>query len=284
MPDAHTISIITVNLNNRQGLEYTLGSVLAQSFTDYQLVVIDGGSTDGSVDVIRALSHKISYWISEPDWGIYHAMNKGLARASGQYCLFLNSGDWLTENGLLEAARVCTGEDIIYFNCYLSYSSTDFVEQTYPQNLTLRSFYKRTIGHQSTLIRRDLFNRYGSYNENKRLHSDYEFWIKTIIIENASCKYVNEFLCFYDMTGRSAASDSISQFEVATILNRYIPRRVQADYAYWYAKECDMEILEWYKANKLLYAALVFVYKVIRRVRKLMPAKLSLAASPAKLI
>ena len=281
-----TISIITINLNNRQGLEKTLISVINQSITDYQLVVIDGGSTDGSINIIRALSHKIHYWISEPDRGIYHAMNKGLAQAGGRYCLFLNSGDWLTENGLLEAVNACTGEDIIYFNCYRSYSSIDFVEQTYPSNLTFRSFYKKTIGHQSTLIYRDLFNRYGSYNETNRLHSDYEFWIKTIIIGDATCKYVNKFLCYYDMTGRSTTADSVSQFEVATALNMYIPQRVQDDYAYWYAREHDMEILEWYKANKSLYAALIFIYKVIKRIRKLVsiPTRKLLADSLAKLV
>jgi glycosyltransferase involved in cell wall biosynthesis len=273
MSDARTISIITVNLNNREGLEKTLNSVVNQTCTDYELLIIDGGSTDGSVDVIRALSDKISYWISEPDQSIYHAMNKGLAKVNGEYCLFLNAGDWLTDNGLVEAIRECTGEEIIYFNCYLSYNNSRFEEQTYPKHLTLRSFYKRTIGHQSTLIRSSLFGQYGNYSETYRIHSDYEFWIKTIILENATCKYVNKFLCFYDMAGQSAMSTQKSAQEISSILDRYVPRRVQEDYAYWYAKEREMEILEWYKANKPLYAVLVFIYKVIKNVNRLFSPK-----------
>lgn len=269
MSDAPKIAIITVNLNNRKGLEKTIDSVYKQTYTNYELIVIDGGSTDGSIDVIRDMSDKISYWISEPDRGIYCAMNKGLAKASGQYCLFLNSGDWLTNNGLPEAAKACKGEDIIYFNCYLSYSDTRFEEQTYPEHLTLRSFYKRTIGHQSTLIRKALFSKYGDYSETNRIHSDYEFWIRTIIVENAKCKYVDKFLCFYDMTGQSAMPDSASQQEIDTILDRYIPRRVQDDYAYWYAKERDMDIVEWYKAHKLVYAIMVLVYKAIKNINRL---------------
>ncbi|MDR2910496.1 MAG: glycosyltransferase [Bacteroidales bacterium] len=89
------LSIITINLNNVAGLQKTIESVVKQTFTDYEYIVIDGGSTDGSADIIKQHANKITYWVSEPDKGIYNAMNKGIRVAKGEYCLFLNSGDWL---------------------------------------------------------------------------------------------------------------------------------------------------------------------------------------------
>ncbi len=87
------LSIITVNLNNKDGLQKTIDSVISQTFKDFEWIVIDGGSTDGSKELIEKYSDYISYWVSEPDKGIYNAMNKGIKVAKGDYLEFLNSGD-----------------------------------------------------------------------------------------------------------------------------------------------------------------------------------------------
>ena len=89
------LSIITVNLNNRDGLQRTIDSVVSQTFTDYEWIVIDGGSTDGSRELIGQHQDRFAYWCSEPDKGIYNAMNKGIAHAKGEWLQFLNSGAWL---------------------------------------------------------------------------------------------------------------------------------------------------------------------------------------------
>ena len=86
-------SIITINYNNSEGLRQTIDSVVSQTYHEYEYIVIDGGSTDGSVDIIGFFSDKVDYWVSEKDRGIYHAMNKGVAQAHGDYCIFMNSGD-----------------------------------------------------------------------------------------------------------------------------------------------------------------------------------------------
>ncbi len=96
------VSVITINYNNAQGLQKTIDSVISQTFKDYEFIIIDGGSTDESVDIIRKNSGKISYWVSEKDGGIYNAQNKGAKKASGEYCLFLNSGDFLMDSQTLE--------------------------------------------------------------------------------------------------------------------------------------------------------------------------------------
>ena len=87
------LSVITINFNNRDGLRKTIESVVNQTYNDFEYIIIDGGSTDGSVDVIKEYADRIDYWVSEPDKGIYNAMNKGIDVAKGEYCIFMNSGD-----------------------------------------------------------------------------------------------------------------------------------------------------------------------------------------------
>ncbi|MEP7170167.1 MAG: glycosyltransferase, partial [Bacteroidota bacterium] len=94
-------SIITVNLNNAAGLKKTIESVVTQTFNDVEYIIIDGASTDGSKEVIKNYETKISYWVSEKDTGIYNAMNKAIKKAKAEYCLFLNSGDSLTNKKVL---------------------------------------------------------------------------------------------------------------------------------------------------------------------------------------
>jgi len=106
------LSIITVNLNNAEGLRKTIESVVTQTFTDFEYIIIDGGSTDGSVEIIKLYADKITYWVSEPDKGIYNGMNKGIMVAKGEYCQFLNSGDWLVNENVLK--EVFADVDIVY--------------------------------------------------------------------------------------------------------------------------------------------------------------------------
>lgn len=115
------LSIITVNLNNREGLRKTIESVICQSFSDYEYIIIDGGSTDGSKELIELYQNKVTYWISETDKGIYNAMNKGIKTGKGDYCLFLNSGDWLVNSTVIEKEFSDSKQaDIIYGNTIFS--------------------------------------------------------------------------------------------------------------------------------------------------------------------
>ena len=113
-----TVSIITITYNAERFLERTVQSVVAQQATDYEYIVIDGASTDGTLDIIRKYEHHITRWISEPDGGLYDAMNKGLHRARGQYVWFMNAGDELhhpqTLPHLLE--RIATTQADVYYS------------------------------------------------------------------------------------------------------------------------------------------------------------------------
>ena len=92
------VSVITISYNNAEGLRRTIESVVAQNYSDYEYIIIDGGSTDNSLQIIESYASHISYWVSEPDKGVYNAMNKGIAQAKGEYLHFLNSGDCYDEN------------------------------------------------------------------------------------------------------------------------------------------------------------------------------------------
>ena len=111
-----TLSIITINYNNRDGLQKTIDSVISQSFNDYEWIVIDGDSNDGSREIIEQYCDRFAYWCSEPDSGIYNAINKGLSHATGEYVQFLNSGDWLYSDNILEKAfSIIDGKNDIYY-------------------------------------------------------------------------------------------------------------------------------------------------------------------------
>ena len=115
-------SIITINYNNADGLRRTIESVVSQTYADYEYLIIDGGSTDGSVNAIKEYEDKISYWVSEKDGGIYNAMNKGVKVAHGEYLIFMNSGDVFYNDRVIERIESSqrTDDIISTINEYLS--------------------------------------------------------------------------------------------------------------------------------------------------------------------
>ncbi|MEB3375019.1 glycosyltransferase [Bacteroides sp. CR5/BHMF/2] len=120
------LTIITINRNDAQGLEKTLESIWEkQSFKNFEHIIIDGASTDNSINIIKKYASHLSYWVSEPDKGIYNAMNKGIIKAKGNYLLFLNSGDWLENDILTRVFKESFTEDIVYADLYLYRNADD---------------------------------------------------------------------------------------------------------------------------------------------------------------
>jgi glycosyltransferase involved in cell wall biosynthesis len=193
------LSIITVNLNNSNGLQKTIESVEKQTYSDFEFIVIDGGSTDGSMDLIKS-SDRITYWISEPDKGIYNAMNKGIERAKGEYCFFLNSGDWFSNEKVLEKFLTKgEGEDFLFGNV-----DTDRGIRKAKEKITFFTFYSGTIIHQSVFTKRSLFLKYGTYDETLTIVADWEFFLRTIINDKCTYRYIDETICRYEYTGVSS--------------------------------------------------------------------------------
>lgn len=197
-----TLSIITINRNNEEGLENTLKSIENQIYKNFELIVIDGNSTDESVNIIKQHLPIINYWTSEPDKGIYNAMNKGIAKANGKFCLFLNSGDCLAQNNSLEifSKNIAENIDIYYGN--IKYDS-DSKEYVFNDRLSILDFINDSIGHGASFIKTNLFQKFGNYNEENKIISDWEFFIKTIIVNNISYKHINELITIYQAGGVS---------------------------------------------------------------------------------
>lgn len=224
-------SIITINYNNKEGLELTIQSVLGQTCKDYEYIIIDGGSTDGSVDVIRQYADHISYWVSEPDKGRYNAMNKGIRQATGDYLNFMNSGDTFHSPKVLEdITNMNFNEDIITGGFYDSEKKIKHIIQ--PQEVTLLTMRKNTFNHQATFYKRDLFKK-RLYDENYIIQSDAKFNYLSIIYDNCSVRIIDYIVADYDFNGISS-NLAIVDKEWNQLLAELFPPRILKDYKAMY--------------------------------------------------
>ena len=232
------LSIITINLNNALGLRKTILSVVNQTFIDYEYILIDGGSTDRSPFVIKEFNERIQYWSSEPDKGIYNAMNKGIRRAKGKYLLFLNSGDWLVDDWILE--KVFTPpiptEDIIYGDIfYVNPDGTKkLMKSLGDQELTLANFNTNkipTIQHPAAFIRKELFNEH-LYDETYQIIADIKFFIEKIIFKNCSVRKLNLTITNFNIEGLSSNPQNYARTieERNRIFRELTPPRIFKDY------------------------------------------------------
>lgn len=199
------LSIITINLNNKDGLETTIKSVVEQTYNDFEYIVIDGNSNDGSKDVILKYSDKITIWRSEADTGIYNAMNKGIKLAKGKYCLFLNSGDYLYSQGIL--SNVFNQDitwDIEYGNMIIEDENHEKSLGEMPDEITLEQMIKDTLWHPVSFIKRDLFEKYGYYREDLKIVSDYDFFLKNIIINKVTTRHISIPIAVFALGGMSS--------------------------------------------------------------------------------
>lgn len=202
------LSIITINFNNIDGLKKTFESVVNQTFTDYEWIVIDGGSTDGSREFIEAHQDSFSYWVSEPDHGIYHAMNKGIIRANGEYLNFLNSGDYYADNRTLtEVFEKNLKTDIIYGIEINELSSHVLCSTTMKGSIRWYDFFNSTLPHQSSFIRRSLFDIVGLYDENMKVVSDALWFSMALIFHHATYQYIPQIIAIEQENGISQRSD-----------------------------------------------------------------------------
>jgi glycosyltransferase involved in cell wall biosynthesis len=201
------ISVITINYNEKEGLKKTIQSVVGQTYGDIEYIVIDGGSTDGSKEIIEEYKDKIDYWVSEPDSGIYNAMNKGIRAAKGEYVLFMNSGDCFYENDTVaKAETLMSGDYGIYYGDLIYYNKRKkkYENWIFPNKLSLGFFIENSLPHQGSFIKRSLFDSISMYNENLKIASDWEFFIIAICVEKVSYKHIGIVISEYDFTGISS--------------------------------------------------------------------------------
>lgn len=201
------ITIVTINLNNKDGLKRTIESVVNQTFFDkVEYVIIDGGSTDGSVDVIKEYDGSIAYWCSEPDGGIFPAMNKSIEHINGDYVLYLNSGDILNKNNVIERVYGELDKDIVYGNEYKVNNKRTLAR--FPDNLNENFFKKSALPHQSTFIRAELLKERG-YSEQWKVLGDWSWLRERIMVDGVSYKHLNFPISDYDLNGFSTINQKL---------------------------------------------------------------------------
>ena len=224
-------SIITVNYNNRVGLRATIESVVNQTYHNYEFIVIDGGSTDGSADVLKEFDDKISYWVSEPDKGIYNGMNKGIAKATGDYLNFMNSGDRFYAPDVLERMSKydCEADIIIGRDYHYNERTCQGFATILPPRISMLTFYIQTLPHQSSFFKRILFSN-SPYDESLKIVADVKFYIQKICIEDCSLQLIDEIICRREPDGISNSHNNIRISEHQSVINQYLPIGAIKDY------------------------------------------------------
>lgn len=226
------ISIITINYNDCDGLEKTIKSVIHQSYRDFEHLIIDGGSNDGSKEIILQYQSNFSYWVSEKDRGIYHAMNKGIRAATGKYLLFLNSGDFLyNENVFINIAKHLKDCDILYGDLINVNGKEEYISKgSKPDTLTVYSFFKGSVNHPASFIKKDLFYKYGLYDESLKIVSDWKFFMQVIGIEGVRVKYIEQIITYFNLNGISSSNFKLSKLEREQVIKEIIPKAYIEDY------------------------------------------------------
>lgn len=257
------LSIVTINLNNREGLRRTIESVVGQTYRDFEWVVIDGGSTDGSKELIESYAEHFAYHVSEPDKGIYNAMNKGVRASSGDYLLFLNSEDCLYDKEVLQSfVDTFPTADVVYGNTIIVDAKGNEISKCVnPDKLRLSYFFGRTICHQSTFIHKRCFKRF-MYNEDNKIVSDVELFI-TLLYNGYSFVKYDACVARVDNTGVSAGKTSN---EIERMYSRILPEGIKADYdEIIMFRDVDLAWMIKYiiRSNRFFrYVARIFVYPI----------------------
>lgn len=242
------LSIITINYNNAEGLRKTLASVAAQTYRDIEHIIVDGGSADGSVDVIKEYENTIRQsvtidqsaiqikWVSEPDKGIYNAINKGIQRATGEYIQILNSGDLLAADDaieqMMEALARHNYPELLYGNAVDVNNGKRLSSHGPGIEYSLLSLYRATYPHDSTFFKRELFSaeRYGLYDENLKIVSDWKLYLQAVGLGNVKPVYVDIDVALFDVHGISSTNKELDARERRQVLEELLPPAILVDY------------------------------------------------------
>ncbi len=240
------LSIITINKDNAEGLQKTLDSVACQTWHDFEHIIVDGASADNSVDIIRNYAADVHpypiNWLSEPDTGIYNAMNKGIRLANGEYCLFLNSGDYLIDGDVLDKVFALNfNEDVVCGNIEYKLGESLIIGCS-PTEVSLRTFIRGSINHTGTaFIKKSAFEKWGLYDENLKIVSDWEWYLLALGLSTATYHKIDVLLSVFNCDGISNRQIDLLNEERKKVLSESLPERILKDYEY----------LEWLQQSKL---------------------------------
>ena len=209
------LSIITINRKNADGLRRTLESTFEKQpgFDDWEQIVVDGASTDSSfavIDKYRDNPH-LGWHVSEPDTGIYNAMNKGAAHAKGDYLLFLNSGDELLPDVLGKVFPACANADILFGDQIVrSETGSEWFWKMETETVTPPQFLVQSMPHQATFVSHAVHNRMGGYDESFKSAGDYHFFFRCSCNQSITWRRLPFPICVFDASGISNDTDNLS--------------------------------------------------------------------------
>lgn len=257
-------SIITINYNNKEGLRKTIESVVNQSCKDFEYIVIDGGSTDGSREVIEEYAGRIDYWVSEPDKGIYNAMNKGIKVARGEYLNFMNSGDSFYDKEVLCNTLPYLKADIVYGRLfYYDHRERSVYLKGSPN---MFHFYDNTLNHQSSFISRKLFAD-TLYDESYKIVSDWKFFIEKLVIQNCSFTTMPVKVGLFEGEGISDTGNELGANERKDVLEKMFPPRILEAFDRFKGKESPMlDLIPQFNRTVGLQNFIIAVDKLVLRL------------------
>jgi len=270
------LSIITVNLNNATGLQQTIDSVNTQTWQEFEHIIIDGDSTDGSKDIIQNYSHHLTIspshplkCVSESDSGVFQAMNKGIRLAQGEYLLFLNSGDFLVNKDVLsDIFKTSHTADFLLGSVKLSKDGKLVSYFHPPKQVTFGRIYYQGLSHQATLIKRNTFARFGLYREDFKYNADVEYWVRTIILNTCTTEIMDLLIADYNLDGISTQNNMSELYlqEKETIFNHPTLQLFIPDYVQFMNERKDLYIWNWLKSSPFLYKLIILLFKFYKHL------------------
>ena len=265
------LSVITINYNNFEGLRKTVESVVCQTYHDFEYIIVDGASTDGSAEYIRELGQKnypfALYWVSEKDNGIYNAMNKGAQIARGEYLLYMNSGDCIVNNMVLFEvfSKKSYDSDLLLGKCYVSKDGERIWLSTPSAKITLATLYNQGIMHQATFIKRSCLLSYNGYDESFRWLADIDFWFRSLIYGNATEEALGVIVAEFDNSGVSSCPKDQQKFqrEVDRIFKNEKLHRIYPDYERMAKVNSIVQEYGWISSHRVIRYILRKYHKLI---------------------
>ena len=259
------ISVITVCLNSEKELEETILNVLNQNCDNKEYIIVDGGSTDGTLNLINKYKKDLSYWVSEKDKGIYDAMNKGISFTRGNIISFLNAGDLYYDNKILELvskAYLTNGlPDLIYglSYCYSLDAGINYFSGGKIKNSVL--WKGMPICHQSIFFKKDLFNILGNFNLNFKASADYEWLLrfkKNIKNHNLKEHFIDYPLAKYKLYGQSSSQYFKNLNEIESVSKKY--------FIFNFSKRLyfNLKKIKYIFLKLLIITRLIYLYKKIK--------------------
>ena len=189
------ISIITVIYNDGKKLEETILSILSQTYDNLEFIIIDGSSTDGTIDIIKKYEDKIDYWISEKDSGIFDAMNKGILAAKGDYINFMNAGDFfIRKNLVMEIVDILNSQEIDFLYGDVNVGNNNIIKNKIRYNT---QFIYKTICHQAIFAHKKCFNK-NMFDLKYRWMCDYKWLLECFLKKKIKIKYINNEICYFE--------------------------------------------------------------------------------------